>query len=298
MTQRSPDPAARVAALSIWTGPVTPEPITGGITNTNFVVADNGRRCFVRIGEDIPVHGVMRFNELAAARAAHAAGISPAVLHAEPGILVTDFIEGVTLSEAHLRDEAMLARVVPLVRQCHEEVARLASAPILMFWPFHVARHYGQVLRAGNSRHAARLPDLMDKADELEKAVGPIRPVFGHNDLLPANFIDDGHRLWLIDWDYAGFNSPLFDLGGLAANSQLSPEHEGYVLAEYFGAEPDAGLWRRYRAMKAASALRESMWSMVSELHSRLDFDFEGYTADNLGRLEAAWEEFLAERRQ
>ena len=78
-----------------------------------------------------------------------------------------------------------------------------------------------EVLRGGGSNYRERLPLLLEKADELELAVGPIAPVFGHNDLLPANFIDDGSRLWLVDWDYAGFNSALFDLGGLAANCQL-----------------------------------------------------------------------------
>ena len=68
------------ARLPIWSGPVDPQPLGGGITNVNFLVEDAGRRVVVRIGDDIPVHGVMRFNELAASRAAHAAGVSPAVL--------------------------------------------------------------------------------------------------------------------------------------------------------------------------------------------------------------------------
>ena len=63
----SQDPLAKAAGLPCWSGPVTPEPLTGGITNVNFVVADGGQRYFVRIGEDIPIHGVLRFNELAAA---------------------------------------------------------------------------------------------------------------------------------------------------------------------------------------------------------------------------------------
>ena len=78
----------RARALPIWSGPVDPQPLGGGITNVNFLVEDAGRRVVVRIGDDIPVHGVMRFNELAASRAAHAAGVSPAVVHAEPGALV------------------------------------------------------------------------------------------------------------------------------------------------------------------------------------------------------------------
>lgn len=292
MTDTIADPADRVASLTFWTGPVDPQPITGGITNTNFMVEDGGRRHFVRIGNDIPVHGVMRFNELAASLAAAKVGISPAVLHSEPGVLVTAFIEGKTLGESDLREEAMLKRVLPLLQACHVEVARAVSAPVLMFWPFQIMRHYAQLLREGGSAHVAQLDRLMRHADALEAAVGPITPVFGHNDLLPANFIDDGDRLWLVDWDYAGFNSPLFDLGGLAANCRLGAEEEHYLLKGYFGAAADADLWDAYRAMKAASALRETLWSMVSEIHSAIAFDFAAYTADNLDRFEAAWAEF------
>jgi thiamine kinase-like enzyme len=97
-----------------------------------------------------------------------------------------------------------------------------------------------------------------------------------------------------VDWDYAGFNSPLFDLGGLASNNQLDPDQEARVLRAYFGAPADATLMRRYQAMKCASLLRESMWSMVSEIHSSLDFDYVGYTDENLARFEGAWADFQA----
>ena len=99
-------------------------------------------------------------------------------------------------------------------------------------------------------------------------------------------------RLWLIDWDYAGFNSPLFDLAGLATNSDLDEDMERRALRLYFDAPVTAQRWRRYSAMRCASLLRESMWSMVSEAHSALDVDFAAYTADNLARFEAAWARF------
>lgn len=287
------DPAARVAGLDLWSGPVEPQPITGGITNTNFLVADRGERFFVRIGADIPVHGVMRFNELAAARAAEAAGISPAVVHAEPGVLVTRFVEGRTLGEADLRDPAMLERAVPLVRRCHREIPQFLRGPALMFWVFQIVRHYAGVLRDAGSPRVALLPDLVERSGRLEQAVGPIEVVFGHNDLLPANFLDDGERLWLIDWDYAGFNSPFFDLGGLSSNSQLGAEAEELLLGLYFGRAPSGDDRRALAAMKAASLLRESLWSMVSEVHSAVDFDFAAYTAENLARFERAWTAFL-----
>ncbi|MGX1096286.1 phosphotransferase [Amorphus sp. MBR-141] len=282
----------RAARLDIWSGPVDPQPVTGGITNTNFLVEDGGRRCFVRVGEDIPVHGVMRFNELAASRAAAELGISPPVVHAEPGVLVLEFIEGRTLGEADVRDPRTLRRIVPLLRRCHRDMARTVSAPALVFWVFHICRHYARVLADGGSRHAALLPVLMARADALEAATGAIEMGFGHNDLLPANFIDDGDRLWLIDWDYAGFNTPLFDLGGLSSNSAFDDDRDDDLLGLYFDAAPDDGLRHRFAAMKTASLLRETLWSMVSELRSEVDFDFGAYTADNLDRLERAWSAF------
>ncbi len=286
------DASHRASSLSCWRGDVDPRPLTGGITNQNFVVEDGGRRYFVRIGDDIPIHGVMRFNELAASRAAAAAGISPEVVHHEPGALVMGFIDGKTLDEAGVREPANLERIVPLIKRCHLEIPKSLRGPSLVFWVFQVVRDYAGTLRDGGSRSLPKLPRLLQIAESLENAVGPVRLVFGHNDLLPANFIDDGDRLWLVDWDYAGFNSPLFDLGGLASNNQLDADQEAWVLSEYFGEPAGASLLRRYQAMKCASLLRETMWSMVSEIHSTLDFDYVAYTDENLARFEDAWSAF------
>jgi thiamine kinase-like enzyme len=286
--------AARVAALAIWRGRVDPLPLAGGITNQNFTVEDRGRRYVVRVGSDILVHGVVRANEQAASRAAHLAGLSPRVVHAEPGILVLDFVEGRTLTPEDIRNPANLERLIEMVRRCHREIPQHLRGPAAMFWVFHVVRDYAHTLREGNSRHAALLPDFLARAARLEAAVGPIDVAFGHNDLLAANFIDDGKRLWLVDWEYAGFNSPLFDLGGLASNSELSTEQAEQALSLYFGKPVDDQLRRRAAAMTAASLLRETMWSMVSEIHSTVDFDYAAYTAENLRRFEAAYATYQA----
>jgi thiamine kinase-like enzyme len=285
-------PLNRVSRLTCWKGDVEPRPLTGGITNHNFLVEDAGERYFVRMGDDIPIHGVMRFNELAASRAAAAAGVSPEVVHHEPGALVMRFIDGETLDEARVREQANLERIVPLIKRCHDGIPKHLRGPSLVFWVFQVIRDYAGTLRDGGSRMLGALPRLLEISATLEREVGPVQLVFGHNDLLPANFIDDGKRMWLVDWDYAGFNSPLFDLGGLASNTQLDADQEAWVLAEYFGEPADAPLVRRYRAMKCASLLRESMWSMVSEIHSSLDFDYVAYTDENLARFESAWSAF------
>ena len=234
----------------------------------------------------------MRFNELAASRAAHAAGISPAVVYDEPGVTVLEFVDGRTLEPADLRRRPTLERALDLVARCHRDVPAHFRGPVLALWVFQVLRDYAHTLEDAGSRMASELPDLLDRAVALERAVGPIDVVFGHNDLLAANFIDDGERLWLIDWDYAGLNSPLFDLGGLASNNELADEDETWLLERYFDRPADDGIRHRYAAMKCASLLREAMWSMVSEVHSELDFDYVAYTAENLSRFRSAWSEF------
>ena len=189
----------RVARLDFWSSPVEPEPLGGGITNTNFIVDDQGERFVVRIGDDIPIHGVMRFNEIAAARAAHAVGLSPEVFYSEEGLFILRFIEGKTFGEQDVRRQENLDRIIPLIRTCHNEIPNHFHGPALVFWPFHVCRNYIRTAREGNSRSAGLLPRLLDINADLEKKAGEIKLVFGHNDLLAANFIDDGQRLWLID---------------------------------------------------------------------------------------------------
>ena len=282
------DPIARAAGLACWSGPVAPEPLTGGITNKNYLVRDRRERFVVRIGDDIPVHQVMRFNELAASRAAAAVGLSPQVVHSEPGALVFRFIEGKTLAAEDVRPRPMLTRILPLIRRCHREMPEHLRGPALIFWVFHIVRDYAATLREGKSRWIPELPRLLRAAAALEAAIGAIDIVYGHNDLLPANFIDDGTRLWLIDWDYAGFNSPLFDLGNLCSNNEVAPEDEDWLLEAYFERPLDDGLRLRYQTMKCASLLREAMWGMVSEIHSTLDFDYRAYASDYLARFERA----------
>ncbi len=286
-------PLDRAISLPIWTGKAIAEPLGGGITNLNFVVRDDRRKAVVRIGDDIPLHQILRFNELAASRAAERAGVSPPVLYHEPGVLVIEFIEGRTLAAPDFQDPATLDRALALVQRAHRTIPQFLRGPVQIFWAFHVIRDYAATLHDAKSRHLGLVPGLLVNAAELEEAVGQIDLVFGHNDLLPANFLDDGKRLWLIDWDYAGFNSPLFDLGGLAANNGLSLEQEAHVLTTYFGSRPDNDSWRRYLAMKAASALRETMWSMVSEIHSSLPFDYAAYTSTNLATYRASFDAFL-----
>ena len=145
--------------LVVLEGPVEPTPIKGGITNANFLVEDAGQRYFVRVGEDIPIHGVMRFNESAASRAAAACGLSPELLHQAPGALVFRYIEGQD-PERGRRAPARHAGAHPAAA-AHAAIARCRKhlrGPALIFWVFHVVRDYAHTLKEGSSRHLQASP--------------------------------------------------------------------------------------------------------------------------------------------
>ena len=280
--------------LPCWQGDITVEPLEGGITNLNFKVVDDhdGAQYVVRLGDDIPVHHIYRDKEIAVAKAAFTVGISPAVRYVESGVLVMDYIPSRTLEPSDFHNRDTLANVVTLIKRCHSEIPLHLRGAAPLFWVFQVARDYAASLVEGESRHVDKLPDLLTAVDQLEQAAGPFDMVFGHNDLLAANLLDDGDRLWLIDWEYAGFNTPLFDLGGVASNNELDEADERWLLDAYFETAVTDDLWKRYQAMKTASLLRETLWSMISELHSSIDFDYAQYTRDNLSRYDLSYREF------
>ena len=281
-----------ITKLPCWNHTIEIAPLSGGMTNLNFKIVDGEQNYVVRLGEDDPIHLISRLNEIASCEAAFATGISPELVYHEAGMLVVRFVEGQVYGEADVRDDNNLQRIVKLLRRFHHEMPQRFNQVPVMFWVFQVFRHYHNLLTQGASAHAARLAELAQIGRELEAAVGPVEIVFGHNDLLAANFIDDGERIWLIDFDYAGFNSPLFDLANLASNNELSAAQEQVLLESYFGSAANDALQRSFQAMKCASLLRETLWSMVSELYSRVDMDFADYTQKNLQRFEAAYNEY------
>lgn len=285
------DTLTTVSQLPCFTHPTHIEPLSGGITNVNLRVTDGDNRYVVRLGDDIPEHGVMRWNELALSRAAENAGVSPRVIYSEPGVLVLEFIDATTLDEAAVRQGDTLRRIISLLKTAHHTLAAHLTSPVLAFWPFQVARLYVRQLIAANSAYAAEFPVMLEDLSLLESAVGPVTLVVGHGDMLAANILDDGDRLWLIDWEYGGYSSPLFDLAGLASNNGLNEADERDMLEQYFEA-PHESYWSAYQAMKCTSLLRETLWSMTAEVYSTLDFDYVAYTAENRQRLSAAMHNF------
>ncbi len=275
---------ARILALPCWTGTPVAEPLHGGLSNEIWKVTDATGPHVVRFGTDYPFHHVSRAREAMTTRAAHAAGFAPAVTHTEPGVMVTDFITSRTLGPADVcADPARIAHLSAPVSP--RDMPAHITGEAYLFWVFHTIRDYARTLTAAGRPS----PDLMAQANAWEAAQIPLPIIFAHNDLLPANFLDDGNRLWLIDYEYAGFSTAMFDLAGAASNAGMTDAQSHTLLASYFGTAPTPALIRAFDAMQCASLLREAMWAMVSDLHlSAPGVNYAAYADENFAKLRVA----------
>jgi thiamine kinase-like enzyme len=266
-----------------WLGrPRTTEPLEGGITNRNFRVAVGGETFVVRIpAESGGLLGIDRRIEREASRLAAAAGIGPEVIaFIEPeGVLVTRFIEGRPVRDHEVHDPVMLERIAHSLRRIHQ-AGTIASA----FSPFRVGEAYAMT----TTRHGGRVPAAYERAHgiavEIERALSPQPPVLCHNDLLNANFIDDGVCIRIVDWEYAGMGDRFFDFGNFAVNHQLTEDDEATLLMAYFGRVAGAQ-HARLRLMRLMSDYREAMWGVLQQAISELDFDFSAYAGKHFDRL-------------
>ena len=280
-----------IRSLPIWSGAIEIAPLKGGLSNEGYIVADAGVRHVIRLGEDVPVHHVSRVNEVMASQAAHVAGFAPELIHHQPGLLVFQFIDGKTYGEDDVH--ANVSRIVSLMKDFHTRMPHHVGGPGRLFWVFHIIRDYARTLEAAGSRFTDDLPRYLNWSESFEQAQPALPIVYGHSDLLPANFIDDGKKIWLIDYEYAAYSTPMFDLANLASNAQFNADQDAALLVNYFGTAPDDELLQGLSAMKCASLLREAMWSMVSEHHlSAPGVDYAAYSDEILERFMSEVEDY------
>ena len=271
-------------AARLWPGRTAQiEALGGGITNHNFKVTVDGEAYVLRIGgKDTDLLGIDRHAERAAASAAAAVGAGPEVVaFVEPeGALVTRFVEGRPVRADEMRSPDGIARVVAALKPFHDGPAIPAE-----FDSFRVARIYAATAR----ERSVRVPDAYEGAAEVAARIETLRgrqvrrPC--HNDLLNANFIDDGARLWIVDWEYAGMGDIFFDLANFSVNHELGPDEDDELLVTYFGVRSDADA-ASLTVMRFMSDFREAMWGVVQQAISELEFDFTDYAQRHFERLE------------
>lgn len=248
--------------------------LSGGLTNTNYrVQTGDGGDYVVRVSEaSTGLLAIDRDNERFNTRAAAEAGVGAPVIESLPelGILVVGFLAGRTLEMADIKNLTMLPRVADVVRQLHDGPRFQGT-----FDMRRIRRYYLSVVQ----ERGYRLPDdyleLQGLIEGLEAAMAqqpePLVPC--NNDLLAANFIDDGERMWLIDYEYSGMNEASFELGNIASEAFLDPEATAALVSNYWGIESDHKL-ARAKAWSLLARYGWTLWASIQAGSSSIDFDF------------------------
>ncbi|MBI3152291.1 MAG: phosphotransferase family protein [Chloroflexi bacterium] len=273
-----------VEKIEDWKGKnISIQPLSGGLTNTNFKVEVDGVPYFVRVpGESTELLAIDRDNEYHNTKAAAQAGVAPKVLHHVPeyNVMVIEFLNGKTMSKDILNESGMPTRMAQTIK-------KLNQGP-RFFSDFNMFRLTEYYLHLCKERHI-RIPDgyleRMSTVGQIEKAmnVHPLATVPCNNDLLAENYIDDGKQLWLIDYEYSGNNDPTFELGNTCQEMQFSDSQIAEVCAAYFGeAVPD-----RIARMKLNMIMSDvgwGLWAAIQAKISTIDFDFWGWAEERWGR--------------
>jgi thiamine kinase-like enzyme len=257
--------------------------LPGGLTNVNLKVTYAGRVVVVRVAQEggdlLAVdHSVEHLNSLAAAEA----GVGAPVVDylPDPGLMVVEYIDGRTFSEADLRSGDHLERVAAACRQLH-------AGPRFVndFDMFRIQRGYLDVVTQRGFRLPPRYAELMPEVERIRKALAarPAATVPCHNDLLAGNFIDDGSKLWLIDYEYSGNNDPYFELGNIWSEADLSLDQLEHLVTAYDGAADPAHV-ARARLWGLMSKYGWTLWGSIQQAVSTFDFDFWAWAMEKYER--------------
>jgi thiamine kinase-like enzyme len=278
------DIEAIVRRVPRWTrSEVRIRPLSGGITNRNYVVSEGVDEYVVRIpGERTSLLGIDRHCEAEATRRAAALGIGPPLIGELPGVgtQITEFVAGHHLDGAAFVER--LSDVVALLRRFHEGDDLRGAFPIFRVVEWHAR---------DASSHGVTPPSAYERLHQQSRLIeqsfsacpSPLVPC--HNDLLPANVLFSDHRVWLLDYEYAGMNDVFFDLANLSVNCGLGRADDERLLELYFGTFT-AVHTARLQLMKVMSEFREGMWAVVQQAVSTLDTDFVQYAEDRLANCE------------
>jgi thiamine kinase-like enzyme len=248
------------------------EELSGGLTNRNLRVVTADEDVVVRISSDGGPLAIDRDAEYANSLAAAASGASPRVVERvrDPNLLVVGYIDGRTLTDPDLADPTMLSRVAEACRDLHAGPRFVSD-----FNMFDVQRSYLSTVQARGYRLPDRYLEFGPQVERIRAVLSsrPADTVPCNNDLLAANFIDDGDRLWIIDFEYSGNNDPCFELGNIWSEASLSPDLLAELVAYYYGtARPS--LVARARLLGLMSKYGWTLWASIQHATSDLDFDF------------------------
>ena len=265
------------------------EELPGGLTNVNLKVTTEDDTVVVRIAQaGSELLAIDRHAEYENSVAAAEAGVGAPVIEyvEDPGLLVIGYIEGHTFTDEDLRHGGHLARVAEACRTLHEGPRFVTD-----FDMFDIQRGYLDIVHEHGFRLPDRYEEFADQAEQIRRAFAakPTRTVPCNNDLLAGNFIDDGTKLWLIDYEYAGNNDPCFELGNVWSEANLTEEQLEELMEAY-----DGELLRhrvaRARLWGLMSKYGWTLWASIQNSVSKIDFDFWSWGMEKYDRAVAEFD--------
>ena len=273
-----------IKELPAWEGKAKKiSPLSGGLTNTNFMVEVDDTKYFVRLpGESTELLAVDRDNEYFNTKAAAETGVGPKVVDYLPKykIMVLEFIEGETMSNDKLQAQGMPVRIA-------ESLKRLHAGPRFLtdFNMFRLTEYYLEICDQRGIKIPEGYPERLPTVERIEKAMAlqPIQAVPCNNDLLAENYIDDGEMLRLIDYEYSGNNDPTFELGNTCQELEYTESQIQQLCEAYFG-ELSQAMLARMKLNMIMSDVGWGLWAAIQEDISTIDFDFWGWAIERWGR--------------
>lgn len=261
----------------------------GGLTNRVYRVDLGDERYILRLPgrgtEDI----IDREVELHNARIAANARVSAEVLFGDPetGIMLTRYIDGiVTMTPALFGQRegaaSRAARALKRMHDCGEDFR-------FRFELFAMIDDYLAVLDGLNAELPAGYHDVVEAARPVREALDarptPLAPC--HCDPLCENFLDDGERMWIVDWEYSGMNDPVWDLGDLSVEAGFDEARDREMMQAYCNGEPDPALFGRMVIYKAMCDLLWTLWGLIQHANDNPAEDFWAYSTGRFERCQA-----------
>ena len=270
--------------------------LSGGLTNRNYKVTTPDGSFVARISAGgSELLAIDRECEYRNSLTAAAAGAGAPVIEYRPQdrLLVIGYIEGRTFDAADVAAAGNLPRIAAACRRLHEG-ARFGND----FDMFDVQRRYLSVARSRGFKIPAGYDDLEPQFRAAEKALagraeGPVfeGTVPCNNDLLPANLIDDGERIWLIDYELSGNNDACFELGNIAAEAHLPADALAALVTAYYGRPRRSKIARAWLLGGLVGMYGWALWGAIQNGASPIDYDFWSWAME---RFEGAARGFTA----
>lgn len=257
----------------------------GGMTNKNFKVTLNKVDYILRIPGNGTEEMISRTNERHNSLLANKLGIDTDILHFNEisGIKLSKFINNAeTINPKTAKREDNMLLVTDILKKLHNSDIEFNNR----FDVFELIEEYEILLNKNNGKNYDDYIVVKEKVLSLKNILNDLgielRPC--HNDTVPENFVKDGERLYLIDWEYSGMNDPMWDLAAHILECNFSEEDEELFLDTYFNGKTEEKYRTKILIFKICQDFLWSIWTNIKEAQGD-DFGTYGENRYNRAKL-------------